>query len=866
MLRILSKNSVEIHSGQSIDFDCCSVGLATSTNIYMISDVAISTIDATVDNSVFSMFKIVDDNIVTSSSLTINDIELEEQEHFFIYKINLLFEPESDLVLTSKLLLTIDNVRIEFYLCGSISTINEKLVVALQNFKTYLSEDYVVAFKESVHNSTTTDTELYNRKMREYLMNINELSTLHGSYNSLFSAIDFFGYGELLELREYWTNGSVYKSTSIANAVLQYIDKSLTGFKKTNQLSLVYQISEKIDYDDDGLPIFKNVFDNADEVLVKMRALKRVLEKDFLAFNTHIVDIIGEFQVMIGADMLLHINSLRSDVVDLNDSVSTKVNFIYSNSDIEIVNHKVIVKPWVFEPANLTEIQIIPNTTTSSNINVFFPIEKIVTDDFEEFEMLTKYFNSDFGLVHVISDFDRERYQRIQITVYEDVVKIFETSDLNFDEVFEDDNLYFGIQKPGTYHVVFSLLDNYGGRTFFSTPEKITISYKEMRIRLGKYANVGDVNVMEAWTSFKKNEGNLVPSAINDTLNINTWDSIHNDPEIIIARKYANDYDMLTNYTEINRLNSISLNRLEGNSLSTWSNSYFVAIIDCFGVSNSGFKYNDIAFEYNFSIPNAATRLQTLLKIIQQCLQTNLRNEFTFDIVAYSNDPTASLDDAKHCIRMRSINSSFKSRFLTMETIDNVGFIEKNHAPTFSNIDAKIQFGVIDPATDNLVIKIGDDAAIFPNMQISTVDDIIDVIENDTQLSKKLYQLKTRYDSEETLTIFSADDIRITHLAIGINYDVARSKHLSSIKTIQSGSDVTIGDHVFACIDNYRKTEMYDIHWKLSEALTSDVLTTQHSVAFRYIFTREGIYNLECKFKHNDDEYVMKINGFVIVV
>lgn len=862
MLRFLSSSN-EIVNASTIEFKPCSSGLAQTEHIYILSDVKLTAFEASTYDNGFGLFKLQADEILDKHVIGLDDVEYSTQQSLHIYKLNLLFEPETESSYSGKLSIETSNGSAEFMLYGETSEIDERLVVVLQNFKKFLDDDYVTAFRESVVNSNAVDAELYNRKVREYLLNIHDLVALRGSYKSLFAAMEYFGYGEMLALREYWVSNGTYKSTPIGNAVLTHIDKSLAGFKKTNQMSLTYQISEEIGRDEDGLPIYRNVIELTDDILMKMRALQRVLEKDFLSFNTHIVDIIGEFQAVVGVEMLTHLNNLREDVVDSTTNIRNDFAFSIATTDLEILNHKVIVKPWLFE-AGSPLLQFI-QTSTSAHVGDFFVIEREL-DEFEQDEMLTKYLRDDFGLLKIAMTVDEDLYQLLGYEVYENGVAIYQSGLQPISDMIVDDELLIGIRKEGEYKISFSLVDYYGSRTFFGSSQTVKVSYKKMRIKLGHYGYDGDENVMDLWTTFKSTNGHYVPSAVASTLDVNTWNASTNIPSMILARTYSSDYDMLSTYSTLNNLNNIKINDLDGQQLISWADSYFIAMINCYdeNAQYAGFIYSDITADYEFEVSTSGkTKIEVLSEIIQLCNASPLSNEFTFDLAPYADDNEAQIEDALYVIRMKSINASHEARLVNLTMI--AGGYEKFMAPVFSNVDAKVQFAITSAETDDLIVKVGDVEVKIENAYITNTTELLSIIEDDPQLSKLLLGYESEFESFKTVAILSADDIMIEHASFGKHVDVARAKHLSRIYTMQSGSDVQIGKPVFACIDNAKKSEVANVKWTLIDSLIGHEMSVQNAFAFRYVFNREGVYSLKCEFDYHDTHQTMMIDGFVIM-
>lgn len=859
MIRLLTRKNRELYTQGELEFSCAQ-DLADSEHIYIITDIKLLSLNCQLNNTKFNFFNIINETITNVDQVNLSNVEYIEQSNLFIYKINIVFEPnENDEKAILKL--NINDSEYLINLIGYVEKIDERLMVTIQNLKQFISDDYMLAFRESISNSSAMDTKLYNRKIREYLMNISDLSTLKGSYKNLFAAIDYFGYGDLLSLKEYWTDGSTYKSTNIGPEILQYIDKTLAGFKKTNMIGLTYQINEQQGVDEDGLPIFINVLENTDEILIKLEALKKILEKEFIDIKTHIVDITGEFQSVVGHELYTHlVNSNEIAIVG-----NSKFDFDFVSKDIEIINHKVIVNPWLFNKS----ISFI-KTDNSDHQEDYFLIEKEVGNEMEEYQFMTQYLSADFGMLEIKTNIDKSKYQLIEFTLFGETDGIvFESGLMPIDNLVYDNKFLLGIKKEGNYKISFSCVDHYGGRSYFGTPDYVKVGYKELRVKLGVYAEEGDYNDMTAWTTFKSRSGHLVPSIVSTTLDINTWNLKTNIPEITIAREYASDYDMLSTYTSLNSLNNIELNNLKNIPLISWATTYTVAIIDVIRNDDSAGFYiatNETFKPVEYFVGSEINEEVTITKLCSLINSSELSGIFNADITYYSNDPEATINNSRPMLRLTSKEIGMPSRMVKIYTVsEKYSDFEKhyviNDIPVFSNVDAKLEFSVdteMSQNIGNLEIWYGDEYFVSEDLYILNNTEIYNEIKN---LLPDIYSFMT----DETVVIYSEKDIKISHISIGIQENIVRAKNLSKIITTHSGTDIQIGKPVFACIDNARKTEMGDITWKLINPLNGDILSTQNAFAFRWVFNRPGVYSLKVEFTHGNVDYDFNIDGFIII-
>ena len=170
-------------------------------------------------------------------------------------------------------------------------------------------EDTMIFYKSDI-KEYMPDYKLLNEKRKELMMEGSNIYPYIGSYKAIINAIKFFGY-ENLYIIEYWRNvnpedenfGKIYHSSKYSlkkretlrvgarNIVLPNKD-----YKKMNALALVYLINEPTgEIDEWELPYVKEKFTyTIEEALVKLFALRKKLNKEFMPGTSRIIDIIGE--------------------------------------------------------------------------------------------------------------------------------------------------------------------------------------------------------------------------------------------------------------------------------------------------------------------------------------------------------------------------------------------------------------------------------------------------------------------------------------------------------------------------------------------------------------------------------------------
>ena len=170
-------------------------------------------------------------------------------------------------------------------------------------------EDEMIFYKSDI-KEYKPDYILLNEKRKELMMEGSNIYPYIGSYKAIINAIKFFGY-ENLNIIEYWRNvnpddenfGKIYHSSKYSltnketltigsrNIILPNKD-----YKKINALALVYSINEPTgDVDEWELPKVKEKFTyTIEEALIKLFALRKKLNKEFMPGTSRIIDIIGE--------------------------------------------------------------------------------------------------------------------------------------------------------------------------------------------------------------------------------------------------------------------------------------------------------------------------------------------------------------------------------------------------------------------------------------------------------------------------------------------------------------------------------------------------------------------------------------------
>ena len=227
---------------------------------------------------------------------------------------------------------------------------DERLKVWNENLGYNLKPEDTIIFKHSDIHEYMSDFEMLNEKRKELMLEGHNIYPYIGSYKSILNAIKFFGYDNL-NIVEYWRNineydsefGKIYrtyvysiKDKKTLSTKRKPISLNTKDFQKLSNISLVYNVNhaesvggEK--YDEYGLPNVIEDFDRSknddflltiEEALIKLFALKKKLNDEFMPGSTKITDIIGEG------------NYFGINLIGNNPQIST-VNYIESKGDVD---------------------------------------------------------------------------------------------------------------------------------------------------------------------------------------------------------------------------------------------------------------------------------------------------------------------------------------------------------------------------------------------------------------------------------------------------------------------------------------------------------------------------------------------------
>lgn len=228
---------------------------------------------------------------------------------------------------------------------------DERLKIWNENLGYNLKPEDTIIFKHSDMHEYMPNFELLNEKRKELMLEGHNIYPFIGGYKAIINAIKFFGYDNL-NIVEYWRNINEYdaeygkihrtyvytlKDRKCLSTKQKEISLDTKKFQKLNTISLSYNFNHpekdpetNKKYDEYGLPNVIEDFDKdkrddfvltIEEALVKLFALKKKLNDEFMPGSSKVTDVIGEG------------NYFGINLIGNNPQIST-INYIESKGSV----------------------------------------------------------------------------------------------------------------------------------------------------------------------------------------------------------------------------------------------------------------------------------------------------------------------------------------------------------------------------------------------------------------------------------------------------------------------------------------------------------------------------------------------------
>ena len=583
-----------------------------------------------------------------------NNINLSNDVVYTDSGIQLLFEHHEQKIIEYKISIYNENIKInEITFIQKYIELLDRLYILANNLGIQINEDWNKAFIETDIYENEIDYVIHNRKISEFLMNAFNLIGLRGSYKTFNTAIDYFGYKNILWFEETWINKDNKKRLTKINNSL--IDKKFTkeGFTKIGELIMFYSLDEldsKEPYDEGGLMQYEYKNLSYNDLYTKLVILRKVLQEWFLPYDVYISDIIGEFhsvsglqkKIWINNDIFLNIDEhSRFDFMDIKwDNLIEKNKKYYTY----VSEHKLIIENDLY---NIIDNNLIELKQHSAHLQKsIYKIDMIDDEiiDLQDFDIITKFFVKDVAILN----------QKIELSSIDDIpeyingfvlrlVKInkdkqeilYSSKLISIEEIFNISRL--GITELGDFEISITAFDCYGYSKSWSkefTIEKQNIAFDFLCLRPEYITDENNEDFIKRFLQFQTMQSTLYDGIPIYDAAVKDFDINNPNKEIgntRIARKY---YYMGNNIKSANiqMKRNILINQLNKIPISENWNPYNLCFIKLnhnhkFSISLKTFEheqYNTIVYENDN---------QFLLELNEMSKKiNNAFNYFDFDI------------------------------------------------------------------------------------------------------------------------------------------------------------------------------------------------------------------------------------------
>lgn len=439
---------------------------------------------------------------------------------------------------------------------------DERLRTLCENLGYKIIDTDSTAFEATDINEILPDWQIINEKRKEILLEGHNIMPYIGAYKAIINVIKYFGYNEL-QLREFWRNvdpnsdyygkylqADCINFLSVDNVRFNQPKVSLPSkqYRKTSLFALVYKINDITPdaYDEDNLPLtHENQSYTQEEILIKLFALKRKLEKDFLPLNARIIDIIGE-----------------ADFFNLNELTGSISRNIKNDINVGVSADFAVANGLTYNDLNKWDLNIVDLRTFM--VDFFNSTENLVNDQPLGVDNYKRIVGEDFlYLVNWWNMFvaPHEKYSLVYDNELVTLKSLMENSSANhdFDVNFLKDTYagYFNRYNPNLKFSGYTS-EEMAGKVL---PDVDTLPdnwdfYTDLTLDDNKVAGQSDGS-MEI---INKNE--RVPSGAlavlrNTTFEQTTWDNIGCTYNELSKGNYYEKYTFgFTNYTQYTKLNN----------------------------------------------------------------------------------------------------------------------------------------------------------------------------------------------------------------------------------------------------------------------------------------------------------------------
>lgn len=170
--------------------------------------------------------------------------------------------------------------------------------INLSNFGVELPESIQKAFYETNVHEEEVDNITLNRKRKELLLEYWDIIASKGSYKSLYDALKWFEYDNLLSIKEFWKHRDRYMQEDLNSLMNDKIKQLLANYSKTTYIGLylsLYGLSKDDNgnqiYDSEKNPVLEHITRkwSVEDLSLKMCLLGNFYETYFMPIHLDLI-------------------------------------------------------------------------------------------------------------------------------------------------------------------------------------------------------------------------------------------------------------------------------------------------------------------------------------------------------------------------------------------------------------------------------------------------------------------------------------------------------------------------------------------------------------------------------------------------
>lgn len=245
----------------------------------------------------------------------------EELNGKYLHKFNVAAKSDADGEFVCKMY--IDGVEQYIKIGADFYIENELTYINLSNLGVEIPHLVQKTIYETNVHEDNKDNILLNRKFKELLSNYWDVIANKGSYKSLANSLDWFEWGDMLDVKEVWKSENYgrtfFRTTDLFSSIEEKYMKTFETFSKTTYVALYTNLYNELDeYDSELNPRLEQIVTmwSKDELHLKLSLLAQFFGSFFLPIHTSILQAAVEDIVFTNTIKTHHGNeSGRNDVV-----------------------------------------------------------------------------------------------------------------------------------------------------------------------------------------------------------------------------------------------------------------------------------------------------------------------------------------------------------------------------------------------------------------------------------------------------------------------------------------------------------------------------------------------------------------------